>query len=232
MSPSLEVSLTIDGVPTVGDSITMCVMVTNQSSSPRVLMEHLNAQLKEYNSSPQGTFWKTRKKLYMQPGEGEKPCSSFNTKAFMIHRQCEYAQSLALLLDYLYLYILFNSVSFLVKFTLLPWSQLYHCLINETLEQTLGIICKFCLICFFHVHFSTSFTFSAVLTLHHTIPPSEYESVLAGDDIANVAVVIKDVRTKERVLAAKEFNISSPQITIEVQQHPASLVHDSQSITR
>lgn len=43
----------------------------------------------------------------------------------MIHRQCEYAQSLALLLDYLYLYILFNSVSFLVKFTLVAIISLF-----------------------------------------------------------------------------------------------------------
>lgn len=65
------------------------------------------------------------------------------------------------------------------------------------------------------------FMFSAVLKRYHTIPPSEYES--AGDDIVNVAVVIKDVRTEERVLAAQEFSLSSPQITIEVQRHPASL---------
>lgn len=63
--------------------------------------------------------------------------------------------------------------------------------------------------------------FSAVLTLHHSIPPAEYEAFLAGDDIVNVAVVIKDEKTKERVLAAQEFNISSPQISVEVRQHPA-----------
>lgn len=66
--------------------------------------------------------------------------------------------------------------------------------------------------------------FSAVLKLYHAILPSEYKSALAGDDIVNVAVVIKDVRTKERVLAAQEFSLSSPQITIEVQRHPASLL--------
>ena len=61
-----------------------------------------------------------------------------------------------------------------------------------------------------------SFTFSAALTLQHTIPASEYESVLAADGIVNIAVVIKDVRTKERVLDSQEFNISSAQISIEV----------------
>ncbi|KAI3357171.1 hypothetical protein L3Q82_015628 [Scortum barcoo] len=56
-----------------------------------------------------------------------------------------------------------------------------------------------------------------VLKRHHTIPPSVYESALVGDDIVNLAVVIKDVRTKERVLATEEFSLSSPQITIEIE---------------
>uniref|UniRef100_A0A3B4ZQM6 Protein-glutamine gamma-glutamyltransferase 5-like n=1 Tax=Stegastes partitus TaxID=144197 RepID=A0A3B4ZQM6_9TELE len=124
-SPSLEVSLEIDGVPSLGESIRMSVTITNQSSSRRILMEHVDAQLKEYNSSPQESFWKTHKEVHMQP--------------------CE------------------------------------------------------------------------VLTLHHIIPHCDYESVLAGEDIVNVAVVIKDMRTKERVLAAQEFSISSPWITIEIE---------------
>ncbi|GAA6223531.1 protein-glutamine gamma-glutamyltransferase 2-like [Lates japonicus] len=125
MSPGLEVSLSINGVPTVGESIPMSVTVTNQSSNPRVLMEYLNAQLKEYNSGPQKSFWKTHREVHIQPHE--------------------------------------------------------------------------------------------VLTLKHTIPPSDYESVVADDDIVNLAVVIKDVRTEERVLDTKDFNISSPRITIEIE---------------
>ncbi|KAM6930115.1 protein-glutamine gamma-glutamyltransferase 5-like [Lycodopsis pacificus] len=125
MSPGLVVSLSIDGVPSVGESISMCVTVTNQSSSPRLLNEHLNAQLKEFNSNPEQSFWKSHKEVRIQPGE--------------------------------------------------------------------------------------------VLTLRHSIPPSEYESVLAGDDIVNVAVVINDVRTEERFLATQEFSMSSPQITIEIE---------------
>ncbi|KAM6981908.1 protein-glutamine gamma-glutamyltransferase 2-like [Tautogolabrus adspersus] len=123
-SQSLEVSLNIDGVPSVGDSIIMCVTLTNQSSSPRVVMQYLNAQVKEFNSSPQGSFWKTHKKVHIKAGE--------------------------------------------------------------------------------------------VLKLNHTIPTSEYEAYLTGDDIVNMAVVIKDIKTNERVLAAKEFRISSPQIAIEI----------------
>ncbi|XP_037627413.1 protein-glutamine gamma-glutamyltransferase 5-like isoform X2 [Sebastes umbrosus] len=124
-SPGLKVSLSIDGVPLLGESIVMSVTVINQSSSPRFLMEHLNAQLKGYSSNPEESFWKTHKEVQIKPGE--------------------------------------------------------------------------------------------VLTLHHTILHSEYESVLASDAIVSVAVVIKDVTTEERFLDTQEFNISSPQITIEIE---------------
>ncbi|CAB1436188.1 unnamed protein product [Pleuronectes platessa] len=124
-SSGLEVSLYIKGKPSFGESIGMSVKVTNNSSEPRVLVEHVDAQVKEYNSSPQGSFWKMHKEV--------------------------------------------------------------HILAHEA------------------------------LTLQHTIPASEYESVLAADGIVNIAVVIKDVRTKERVLDSQEFNISSPQISIEIE---------------
>ncbi|XP_062248285.1 protein-glutamine gamma-glutamyltransferase 5-like [Platichthys flesus] len=124
-SSGLEVSLNIKGKPSFGESIGMSIKVTNNSSESRVLVEHVDAQVKEYNSSPQGSFWKMHKEV--------------------------------------------------------------HILAHEA------------------------------LTLQHTIPASEYESVLAADGIVNIAVVIKDVRTKERVLDSQEFNISSPQISIEIE---------------
>ncbi|XP_035512986.1 protein-glutamine gamma-glutamyltransferase 5-like, partial [Morone saxatilis] len=125
MLPGLEVSLHIEKVPSVGDSIIMCVTVTNHANTDRILMEHVNAQLKEYNCSPQESFWRTKKEVYIQAGK--------------------------------------------------------------------------------------------VLTLHHTISPSKYESVLGADDIVNVAVVIEDLSTKERFLVAQEFSMSSPKISIEIE---------------
>uniref|UniRef100_A0A8C4DK63 Transglutaminase-like domain-containing protein n=1 Tax=Dicentrarchus labrax TaxID=13489 RepID=A0A8C4DK63_DICLA len=126
MLPGLEVSLHTEKIPSVGDNIIMCVTVTNCSNTDRILMEHVNAQLKEYNCSPQESFWRTKKEVHIQQGK--------------------------------------------------------------------------------------------VLTLHHTISPSEYESYLGADDIVNVAVVIEDLRTKERFLAAQEFSISSPPISIEMKE--------------
>lgn len=70
MAPSLEVSLDLDKVPSLGDSIKMCVTLTNQSGGPRILQEHVDAQLKEYNSNPQQSFWRAHKEVQVQPGQG------------------------------------------------------------------------------------------------------------------------------------------------------------------
>lgn len=53
--------------------------------------------------------------------------------------------------------------------------------------------------------------------MRHTIPLSEYESAVAADGIVNLAVVMKDTVTEERVLEIQEFNLSSPKIDVEVQ---------------
>lgn len=64
--------------------------------------------------------------------------------------------------------------------------------------------------------FVASCPLCAVLQLHHTITSAQYETVLVGEDIVNIAVVIKDVRTKERVMATQEFSLGAPPITVEV----------------
>uniref|UniRef100_A0A3B4YB39 protein-glutamine gamma-glutamyltransferase n=1 Tax=Seriola lalandi dorsalis TaxID=1841481 RepID=A0A3B4YB39_SERLL len=125
----LEVSLKLDGEPIMGESIRVSVTVTNQTSNPRVLMEYLNAQIKEYNSHAQESFWKTQKEVHLNPHDGKE----------------------------------------------------------------------------------------AFLKLQHTIPPSEYESAVAGDDIVNLSVVMEDVGTEERVLDSQEFNLTSPEINIEIE---------------
>uniref|UniRef100_A0A8C6UTV3 protein-glutamine gamma-glutamyltransferase n=1 Tax=Neogobius melanostomus TaxID=47308 RepID=A0A8C6UTV3_9GOBI len=120
--PHLEVSLDMEKAPSMGDSICLCVTISNHSSHPRFLTEHLNAQLKHYNSCPTRT------------SGGRIFCVVFS-----------------------------------------------------------------------------------VLTLHHSIQASQYKFLLTQDDIVNVAVVIKDMRSKARVMAAQEFNICSHQISIEVE---------------
>lgn len=54
-----------------------------------------------------------------------------------------------------------------------------------------------------------------VKVLRQQILPAQYENVV-GDNLINLAVVLEDMATQERVLASEEFNIASPQLTIQV----------------
>ncbi|XP_013864072.1 transglutaminase 5, like [Austrofundulus limnaeus] len=53
-----------------------------------------------------------------------------------------------------------------------------------------------------------------VKVLQQQIHPAQYKNVL-GDNLINLAVVLEDTATRERVLAAEEFNISSPELIIK-----------------
>ncbi|CAN9511871.1 unnamed protein product [Ophioblennius macclurei] len=50
--------------------------------------------------------------------------------------------------------------------------------------------------------------------LQQQILPAQYEDVV-GDDLINLAVVLEDTSSQERVLAAEEFNIASPELIIQ-----------------
>ncbi|XP_053301697.1 transglutaminase 5, like [Pleuronectes platessa] len=54
-----------------------------------------------------------------------------------------------------------------------------------------------------------------VKTLTHQILPAQYEDVV-GDNVINLAVVLEDRASDKRVLATEEFNISSPQLNIQI----------------
>ncbi|XP_031699286.1 transglutaminase 5, like [Anarrhichthys ocellatus] len=51
--------------------------------------------------------------------------------------------------------------------------------------------------------------------IHQQILPAQYEDVV-GDDLINLAVVLEDLASHERVLASEEFNIAGPQLTIQI----------------
>ncbi|KAG7283484.1 hypothetical protein CRUP_035277, partial [Coryphaenoides rupestris] len=92
-----------------------------------------------------------------------------------------------------------------------------HRLLQEHLHAQLkGYNSDVC-VPFWHTHAKLSLRAGEVVTLHHSISPLDYESLVTCTDIVNVAVVIKDTRTKERVLATEEFNLTSPHISIQVQ---------------
>lgn len=56
---------------------------------------------------------------------------------------------------------------------------------------------------------------SPAKAVHQQILPDQYEDVV-GDDLINLAVVLEDMNSQDRFLASEEFNIASPQLTIEV----------------
>lgn len=64
--------------------------------------------------------------------------------------------------------------------------------------------------------FSLSLALPPAKVIHHLIDHAQYESLM-GDDLVNLAVVMEDEYTQERVLASEEFNITSPQLSIQVQ---------------
>lgn len=57
--------------------------------------------------------------------------------------------------------------------------------------------------------------FSTATVIQQYILPAQYEDVL-GDGLINLAVVLEDMATQERVLASEEFNITSSQLIIQV----------------
>lgn len=64
------------------------------------------------------------------------------------------------------------------------------------------------------VSFSSLLLYSGQL-IRHQIPYSQ-NSALGNEQLVNLAVVIFDETTQERVLASEEFNITNPTISIQV----------------
>lgn len=82
-APTLQVSLTIDEMPALGEDIRMTVTVSNRSGSPRALLEHISAQLKEYDNSPLKSFWVFHGEVLIPPFEGDRvrrPSGSFHQR--------------------------------------------------------------------------------------------------------------------------------------------------------
>ncbi len=56
---------------------------------------------------------------------------------------------------------------------------------------------------------------SLAKVIQQQILPAQCED-LVGEDVINLAVVLEDTNSQERALASEEFNIASPELTIEV----------------
>uniref|UniRef100_A0A3Q2WVN1 Transglutaminase 5, like n=1 Tax=Haplochromis burtoni TaxID=8153 RepID=A0A3Q2WVN1_HAPBU len=67
-----------------------------------------------------------------------------------------------------------------------------------------------------------------VKVVRQKIPLAQYEDVV-GDNLINLAVVVEDTASLERVLSSEEFNITSPQLIIQVADEKSIKQHSEQT---
>ncbi len=72
-SKGVAVSLQLLKPPVVGENISFNVIITNNEAAPKELKKHVNAQNKEYNCNPTGTFWEAHDDLKIGPNESKNP---------------------------------------------------------------------------------------------------------------------------------------------------------------
>ncbi|KAM8867178.1 transglutaminase 5, like isoform 1-T1 [Synchiropus picturatus] len=137
-SSGATVSLDLDKAPIAGEPINFTIKVVNLQKVSKMMKLHLNAQAKEYNSSPSDTFWEVHGVLHLGPME--------------------------------------------------------------------------------------------VKTIKKQIFPAEYEDVV-GDDLINLAVVVEDTSSEDRLLASEEFNIASPELIIQIADEKSIRVNQEQVAT-
>ncbi|XP_044027309.1 transglutaminase 5, like isoform X2 [Siniperca chuatsi] len=66
--------------------------------------------------------------------------------------------------------------------------------------------------------------------IHQQILPAQYEDVV-GDNLINLAVVLENMSSQERVLASDEFNIASPQLTVQIADGDSIVPNKEQTAT-
>ncbi|XP_066558983.1 transglutaminase 5, like [Amia ocellicauda] len=66
---SVEITMMIPKLPTIGESISITVTIVNKEKTVKTVKENINAQAKEYNLSPMATFWEEHRRIQMGPYE-------------------------------------------------------------------------------------------------------------------------------------------------------------------
>lgn len=79
---------------------------------------------------------------------------------------------------------------------------------------------------FWEAHGVTQLAPMEAKAIHQQILPAQYEDVV-GDDLINLAVVLEDMSTHEWALATEEFNITSPQLSIQIANED-SIMHNKE----
>lgn len=68
---AVEVSIQLLKAPVVGENISFNVIITNNEATPKQLKKHVNAQNKEYNRNPTGTFWEAHDDVKIGPNQSK-----------------------------------------------------------------------------------------------------------------------------------------------------------------
>ncbi|XP_048858409.1 transglutaminase 5, like [Brienomyrus brachyistius] len=69
-----------------------------------------------------------------------------------------------------------------------------------------------------------------VAVIHHSIPYVQAMQFLLGDNLVNLAVVLSDEVTMERALAYEEIKVSTPQISIQIDDEDGVLVNTAHTV--
>ena len=67
----VSVDLTLEKAPVAGVPVVFRVTITNKEPVAKEIIEHLNAQAKQYNHSPSETFWEAQNVVQLAPLEGK-----------------------------------------------------------------------------------------------------------------------------------------------------------------
>ncbi len=67
----VAVSLQLLKAPVVGENIYFNIIITNKVAVPKLLRKHVNAQNKEYNRNPTGTFWEAHDDVKIGPNQSK-----------------------------------------------------------------------------------------------------------------------------------------------------------------
>ncbi|XP_073707865.1 protein-glutamine gamma-glutamyltransferase 5-like [Garra rufa] len=85
---------------------------------------------------------------------------------------------------------------------------------------------------FWEAHDDVKIGPNETVTAKHEISFKDYmQKETAEDSLVNLAVVIEDVNSQERVLASEEFNIRSPTLTVQIQNESSVIINAPQVAT-
>ncbi|KAG1934150.1 transglutaminase 5, like [Pimephales promelas] len=85
----VRVSLQLLKAPVVGENLSFNVIITNNEAMPKLLRKHVNAQNKEFNRNPTGTFWEAHDDMKIGPRETVTVKHEISFNKYMLNEAME-----------------------------------------------------------------------------------------------------------------------------------------------